>query len=1387
MSVSISSSSDSSANGRKEAVQLQQIRERVTFIDRNELWDAIKKGASQLIPCNQVELMIVSQTRDAVEIMSTDCKRFNDRGDLAIIQAHLPDPLPNETPENTPSLCTLPDGSILLAIRHAKKDRRLIGALRLFVKPDVVISGSLKEQLLSYGAGVGEGLYRRRLKQSDIQQSLQSSNSREILRSLLIECVSLLDCDCAEASFLDPNRTNCLQQVAVTHDDLGLPFIAPANVGIARRTLGDQAGGAKVVVVQNLNVDQDHESLLQWLDGLEWSSHFSEEVRDEYRKFIGLAKACVQLPVLFDSSECEGVVSFYWRNTVPKTVNLGMVFVIEQILRREAAPRAWLYRRRELANADVTEEMQVDVEGKSFTEVRDAYLKELAKYAMEKVCQHASKLQLEPPYRAAVCVVESLPHKLVGIDKRLDKSHACLRIKAISPENSWHGFDEWKDSSKALVPIKGEGDRASKSIVGQVALDRKPAWVTHRTSSSPEGSPRFFKIDSESVADSQALLAVPVMYGEQLYAVLDLEWRKECDAAAHLGIRSYVERLCDSCARTIAQQPIERELLLDKLSLVLAAPKIDSADSPSENEQNLRDVCDKFLKSVASFIDCSRGSVFLREAGSGRYTLRASMRPYDELPLAYEACPTGMGATGYVLFTKTPLRVERIHAPPPALDVLWINRVNDGLPNEHHSAFLAVPIISNDEVLGVVRFVHPLESFFSSGDLRLVIAASQQIAGYLQARDEIKRAHARSIVLEQAVASPTLEDFADSLFRAIAVGFGPCQAQLRVLDKHERAGSLLGSGRETQTEDVLRRVYSTSSLKELGSPLYIGIGAGISGKVWQRFKERDKQSFEAEEYIVEVNKNASDELARFSLEFPKTFDGVKSLLCLPIFECNRLEGTLLIISSHANAFSTSDRRFLFELSKLLCKAMQAVTQRENDRLDKELRKCLTEQLNIFLQYHPRQSRPEHLRDLLISLFNVLMKELLTSDGKSNQQSKGWVRMKNKSGMLTCISCSDIDAIGCIPDHTKDRVEELSGGKAFAVSFPKSSDNYVDSLESTNFTPDFHAESEVINKHSDSALEGYKEPLLTFMKNRQLCFFVLRDRENSPFASFSLVVDPSRAISYRRIHATAALLTEFRQIYEIASWFEAYAAIEPLAFATAQAAALDHDWNNHATDLVSKVSNVHTLDELKGLVKDVQAWGCNVNDMRMKQLNYAAFRAKLEPFPVAEVLSDLVEDLRNKLQVQPTNSRVQIAVKFVGQGDGIDGLKMEGERDLFSRAVTRLLENAKKNLTSHPPVSVDGDSAATGVIEVRMFQEKNKLVIQIRDNGSGMPTKIKDGFVESLAEKPRGGLAAAYCITLVHGGNLSIESEVAESRRRPYRLGWTIVSLTFPTFSTEQSQ
>lgn len=487
VSVSISSGSGSSASIRKEAgAQLQQIRERVTFIDLHELWDTIEEGALQLIPCSQVELMIVSQTRDAVAIMSADRERFNDPRDLAIIQAHLPDPLLNETPENSQSLCTLSDGSILLAIRHAKQDRRLIGAVRLFVRPDVVISESLKEQLLNYGAGVGDGLYRRRLKQSDIQQSLQSSNSREILRSLLIECVSLLKCDCSEASFLDPNRTNCLQQVAVTHGNLGLPFIAPANVGIARRTLGDQGGGAKVVVVQNLNVDQDHQSLLQWLDGSEWSSLFSEEVRDEYRKFIRSAKACVQLPVLFDSSECEGVVSFYWRNTVPETVNLGMVFVIEQILRREAAPRAWLYRRRELANADLTEEMRVDVEGKSFTEVRDAYLEELAKYALDKVCQHASKLQLEPPYRAAVCVVESLPHELVGIDTRLDKSHACLRIKAISPENSWHGFEEWKNSSKTLVPIKGEGDRASKSIVGQVALDRKPAWVTHRTSSSPD-------------------------------------------------------------------------------------------------------------------------------------------------------------------------------------------------------------------------------------------------------------------------------------------------------------------------------------------------------------------------------------------------------------------------------------------------------------------------------------------------------------------------------------------------------------------------------------------------------------------------------------------------------------------------------------------------------------------------------------------------------------------------------------------------------------------------------------------------------------------------------------------------------------------------------------
>ena len=127
--------------------------------------------------------------------------------------------------------------------------------------------------------------------------------------------------------------------------------------------------------------------------------------------------------------------------------------------------------------------------------------------------------------------------------------------------------------------------------------------------------------------------------------------------------------------------------------------------------------------------------------------------------------------------------------------------------------------------------------------------------------------------------------------------------------------------------------------------------------------------------------------------------------------------------------------------------------------------------------------------------------------------------------------------------------------------------------------------------------------------------------------------------------------------------------------------------------------------------------------------------KLKTQRLAPVVEHTAEYIRRRL---PREARLEATVE--------SGLKAPLNEDLFEWVVENLLKNAL-------------DAGAT-VVEVRGFGEKNKAVLEVRDDGSGIErSQWKNAFRPGYSTKQRGwGLGLSLARRVVedyHGGTLGI--------------------------------
>jgi len=185
------------------------------------------------------------------------------------------------------------------------------------------------------------------------------------------------------------------------------------------------------------------------------------------------------------------------------------------------------------------------------------------------------------------------------------------------------------------------------------------------------------------------------------------------------------------------------------------------------------------------------------------------------------------------------------------------------------------------------------------------------------------------------------------------------------------------------------------------------------------------------------------------------------------------------------------------------------------------------------------------------------------------------------------------------------------------------------------------------------------------------------------------------------------------------------------------------------------------DRLINIVSDLLV----LSELESKESFYSSNKVKdFEEVHIEEIIQQSVISLKGKIQ----GKKLKYSVK-IGEHLPI----YRGNKFLLEQMVTNLVDNAIKYTPDE------------GEIGVSAYNNNNEIVIEISDNGIGIPKEDRDRIFERFyrIDKTRSrqiggtglGLSIVKHIVLLHGGNVSIESELNKGSKFTVKLPFKLNS------------
>ena len=299
-------------------------------------------------------------------------------------------------------------------------------------------------------------------------------------------------------------------------------------------------------------------------------------------------------------------------------------------------------------------------------------------------------------------------------------------------------------------------------------------------------------------------------------------------------------------------------------------------------------------------VEVTRGDaafLYLLDDARAALVLRASKRPHPGL-IGRIRLELGEGITGWVARERTPVAIARDASEDPRFKFF------QSLPEDRYHAFVSVPVIAKNEVIGVINVQHRDPRRHEAGEIALLVTIGHQVGSAIEnARlyEAMRRKTLQLETLSQVSTTITstryLEEMLHLIVTITARTMGSAICSIMLAD--EARGEL--------------HIAATQSLSEAyrNKPA-LKIGESVSGRV---VKERRAMA------VLDVTADPSyvyPDLARH--------EGLRSLLSVPMLCQGRAIGVI-------NSYTSAPHVFLpDEIGLLEAIANQAAVAIENTRL-----------------------------------------------------------------------------------------------------------------------------------------------------------------------------------------------------------------------------------------------------------------------------------------------------------------------------------------------------------------------------------------------------------------------------------------------------------------------
>ena len=621
----------------------------------------------------------------------------------------------------------------------------------------------------------------------------------------------------------------------------------------------------------------------------------------------------------------------------------------------------------------------------------------------------------------------------------------------------------------------------------------------------------------------------------------------------------------------------------------------------------------------------------------------------------------------------------------------------------HTGSELAVPVILNDIVEGVIDVESEMKFAFSSREEELLASLVDQIAAAIEKlklkQQERERNHKLAIansVVKKLTGIMDRDDLLNQAVKSIREGLGPDLVAIFIPD---RRGFL--------------------RLARQSCPSGAGYDSGL-------------QHFEKNSLVVQTAERKAGSYME-NLTGPRSSHeliNIKSRCCLPLITGDKLHGVLDIQSSRSSLFSPIDRSMIQTIAEFLAMTLNNINL-YSDSLDK------AERLRLVGQISQAITSTLEIEDL----FDRIIKSLSELTGYH------WATLvfKDKHGFKTN---SDYFKGGSKKENELPSIKSLQ--KYFSEVLVHGKTVYFDisKMNIDDQTSEFFLKNRV-NYIAISPIErdDAKSSFLIVGNPNPEGFrpqdqYLLNDVSNHlRIALNNAILYSKLKRAYNRVEETQAKLLQsekFKTLGEVA-------------------AGIAHDFKNILASIVGRAQMIAIAgDRPGGLDPEILKKGLSIIEKsaedgvnilsRINEFTKSRHDLKLTKLNLREIIEYTVELTRPKWQNPQAGKKIGVTTDFKGS------MQMSADRAMMVEIFSNLIYNAVD--------AIDTD----GQITIHAEQSGSNILVRVSDTGSGIDPetlkKIFDPFFTTKYNLGTGlGLAMVYSIIDKHGGEISVDSEV----------------------------